>query len=85
MRNKNYEAKASEKGKTTAETSIPLTIEKPTDIMPKILKGVFKKSFHNPNSRVASNYSIVYYWLKFLVQCRHWKCYRVVLLSGMPS
>ena len=29
--------------------------------MPKILKGVFKKAFHNLNSRVASNYSVVEY------------------------
>ena len=55
MRNKNYEVEASEKGKMTAETSNPLTIEKPTDRMPKIPKCVFKKSIHNPNSRVSYN------------------------------
>ena len=60
-RNKNYEIEALEKGKYIAETSNPLTIEKPADPMPKIPKGVFKKSFHNPNSGVASNYSIVEY------------------------
>ena len=60
-RNKNYESKASEKGKSTGETSTPLTIEKLVDPMPKIPKGVFKKTFHNPNSRVSSNYSIVEY------------------------
>ena len=27
--------------------------------MPKILKGVFKKTFQNPNSRISSNYFIV--------------------------
>ena len=27
--------------------------------MPKIPKGVFKKAFYNPNSRAASNYSVV--------------------------
>ena len=27
--------------------------------MPKIPKGVFKKTLHNPNARDASNYSIV--------------------------
>ena len=29
--------------------------------MPKILKGVFKKTLHNPNARAASNYSLVEY------------------------
>ena len=60
-RNKNYESEVSEKGKSTAETSNPLTIEKPSDLMLKILKGVFKKEFHNPKSRAASNYSVVEY------------------------
>ena len=27
--------------------------------MPKILKGVFKKTLHNPNARAASKYSMV--------------------------
>ena len=27
--------------------------------MPKIPKGVFKKTLHNPNSRAAVNYSVV--------------------------
>ena len=27
--------------------------------MPKIPKGVFKKTLHNPNARAASNYSVV--------------------------
>ena len=27
--------------------------------MPKILKGVFKKTLHNPNARATSNYSVV--------------------------
>ena len=57
-RNKNYELEASEKGNSTGETSNPLVIEKPTDPIPKILKGVFKKAFHNPNARVAYNYSV---------------------------
>ena len=61
IRNKNYESEASEKGKSTGETSNPLTIEKATDPIPKILKGVYKKAFHNPKSRVASNYSVVEY------------------------
>ena len=42
-RNKNYENETSEKGKSIGETSNPLMIEKPTEIMPKILKGAFKK------------------------------------------
>ena len=60
-RNKNYETKALEKGKSIGETSNPLTIEKPVEPMPKIPKGVFKKTFHNSNSRAAKNYSIVEY------------------------
>ena len=55
MRNKNYEVEDSEKGKTTVETSNPLTIEKLAETMPKIPKGVFKKTLHNPNTRAASN------------------------------
>ena len=27
--------------------------------MPKIPKGVFKKTLHNPNARAAANYSVV--------------------------
>ena len=50
---------APEKGKSIGETYNPLTIEKPTETMPKILKGVFKKTLHNPNARSASNYSVV--------------------------
>ena len=53
-RNKNYE-----KGKAVVEPSNPLTIEKPAEIMPKIAKGVFKKTLHNPNARASSNYSVV--------------------------
>ena len=48
-----------EKGKSTGETSNPLTIEKPAETMTKIPKGVFKKTLHNPNARAASNYSVV--------------------------
>ena len=58
-RNKNYETETSEKGKAVGEPSNPLTIEKPAEIMPKIPKGVFKKTLHNPNARDASNYSVV--------------------------
>ena len=54
-RNKNYEKETSKKGKSIGETSNPITIEKPTEIMPKIPKGVFKKTLHNPNARVATN------------------------------
>ena len=60
-RNKNYEKETSEKGKAVGETSNPLTIEKPAEIMMKIPKGVFKKTLHKPNSRAASNYSVVEY------------------------
>ena len=58
-RNKNYEKETSNKVKAIGETSNPLTIEKPAETMPKILKGVFKKTLHNPNSRAASNYYVV--------------------------
>ena len=60
-RSKNYDTEAPEKGKSVSETSNPLTIEKPVDPIPKIPKGIFKKEFHNPKSRVASNYSVVEY------------------------
>ena len=36
-------------------------VEKPVDPMPRILKGAFKKAFHNPKSRVVSNYSMEQY------------------------
>ena len=58
-RNKNYEKETSEKGKSIGETSNPLMIEKPVELMPKISKGVFKKTLHNPNARAASKYSVV--------------------------
>ena len=53
-RNKNYEKETSEKGKSIGETSNPLTIKKPAEIMPKIPKGVFKKTLHNSNARDAT-------------------------------
>ena len=49
------ETNASEKGKSIGETSNPLTIENPTELMPKIPKCVFKKTLHNPNARAAAN------------------------------
>ena len=58
-RNKNYEKETSDKGKFIGETSNPLTIEKPAETMPKIPKGVSRKTLHNPNARDASNYSMV--------------------------
>ena len=58
-RKKNYEKETPETGKAVGEPSNPLTIEKPAEIMPKIPKGVFKKTLHNPNARAASNYSLV--------------------------
>ena len=57
-RNKNYEKESPKKGKVVGEPSNPLTIEKPAEIMPKIPKGVFKKTLHNPN-RATSNYLVV--------------------------
>ena len=39
--------------------SAPLQIEKSTDPLPKIRKGVYKRASHNPNVRVSPNYSIV--------------------------
>ena len=53
--NKKYETEALDKGKSIRETSNPLTIEKPIEPMPKIPKGVFKKTLHNPNARAAEN------------------------------
>ena len=58
----NYEIEAPQKGKSTGETSNPLTIKKHVDMIPKIPKGVFKKSFHNPNSRATYNYYVVEYF-----------------------
>ena len=52
---------APEKGKSIDETSNPLTIEKPVEPMPKILKGVLKKTLHNPNAMAAANHSIFEY------------------------
>ena len=51
-KNKNYEKETLEKGKAVGETSNPLIIEKPAETMPKILKGIFKKTLHNPNARM---------------------------------
>ena len=51
-RNKNYETEAPKKGKSIGETSNSLIIEKPVETMPKIPKGVFKKTLHNPNTRL---------------------------------
>ena len=50
---------APDKGKSIGETSNPLTIEKPSDTMPKIPKGVFKKTLNNPNARATANYYVV--------------------------
>ena len=44
-----------EKGKSIGETSNLLTIEKLAETMPKIPKGVFKKTLHNPPKREISN------------------------------
>ena len=33
--------------------------EKLVEPMPKIPKGVFKKTLHNPNARATTNYSVV--------------------------
>ena len=53
---KNYESNYSQKDKQHTKTSSPLLLEKP---MLEIPKGVFKKTYHNPNVRVSPNYSIV--------------------------
>ena len=62
--NTNYENETPEKGKAIGEPSNPLTIEKPAKLMPKIPKGVLKKTLHNPNARAAENYSVVKYLAK---------------------
>jgi hypothetical protein len=50
----------SEKGKEIELPSLPLQIEKMLgETMTHIPKGVFKKSSHNPNARVAQNYYVV--------------------------
>ena len=58
-RAKNYESEAQQKDKQIVETSAPVSIEKLVDIMPKIPKGVFKNTLHNPNAGATSNYSVV--------------------------
>jgi hypothetical protein len=51
---------ASEKGKEAELPSLPLQIEKTLgETMTHIPKGAFKKASHNPNARVAQNYSVV--------------------------
>ena len=69
-RNKIYEKETSEKGKSIGETSNPLTIENPAESMPKLLKGVFKKTLHKPNARAASNYFVVEESTQTHVQCQ---------------
>jgi hypothetical protein len=50
----------SEKGKEAELPSLPLQIEKTLgEKMTRILKGVFKKASHNPNTRATQNYSVV--------------------------
>jgi len=50
----------SEKGKEVDLPSLPLQIEKMLgETMTHIPKGAFKKASHNPNARVAQNYSVV--------------------------
>ena len=84
-RNKNYEKEASEKGNSIGETSNPLTIEKPAKPMPKIPKGVFKKTLHNPNARAAANYSIVEDLSQTPFVMSFLEVYRVVPPSEMHS
>jgi hypothetical protein len=51
---------SAKKDKELPEPSNSLHIEKPVvDPMPHIPKGVLKWTSHNPNARVAQNYSIV--------------------------
>jgi hypothetical protein len=50
----------SEKGKEAENPPLPLQIEKTLgETMTCIPKGAFKKDSHNPNARVAQNYSVV--------------------------
>jgi hypothetical protein len=50
------------KGKETYDPYGILHIDKPeNEMMMHILKGVYKRASHNPNARVAPNYSIVEY------------------------
>ena len=58
-RAKNYEYESSQKDKQPVEALAPLSIEKPIEPMPKIPKGVFKKTYHNPNARVSPKYSVM--------------------------
>ena len=62
--------------------------------MPKILKGVFKKTLHNPNARVATNYSIVQdlaqtpcamLALEMLQSCPAWQDALLAALGSMDS
>jgi hypothetical protein len=49
-----------EKGKEAEIPSLPLQIKKTLgETMTRIPKGVFKQASHNPNARVAQNYSVV--------------------------
>jgi hypothetical protein len=53
-------SESDEKGKEATNPSNPLQIDKTVgEIMTRIPKGVFKKASHNPNARVAQNYSVV--------------------------
>jgi len=69
------------KGKEDKNPSLLLQIEKTLGkTMTCILKGVFKKSSHNPNARATQNYSVVEDLFQTLVQCLLWKSSRATLL-----
>ena len=59
--------------------------------MPKIPKGVFKKTLHNPNARDASNYSVVEYLaqtpcaMSALEVLQSWPAQRDALLAALGS
>jgi hypothetical protein len=76
---------ASEKGKEVDLPSLPLQIEKTLgETMTHIPKGAFKKASHNPNTRVAQNYSGVRIYHKPLVRCQLWRSSKAALLKGKP-
>jgi hypothetical protein len=53
-------SESNEKGKEATNSLTPLQIDKAVGkMMTCIPKGVFKKDSHNPNMRVAHNYSLV--------------------------
>ena len=61
-RAKDYGSSQPDLGKELAPLESPLHFEKPVEkpkVAPHIPKGFLKRSEHNPNARVAHNYSVV--------------------------